>query len=138
MANVNNKNNKRVRIVGNAAIITSSLQFDTIKKLEKYNPDALVLCAKDNDGDCVEIFRIATSKVGNICKHGISFASKDKAGNATVTVLLPENVVDKREFFKNTYGNMLFILKDFEKHITEAAESVDKAFAELDEEIEEE
>ena len=134
----NNKTDKRVKIVGNAVLFTSALQLDTIKKLEKYHPESLVLCAKEDNGDCVEIFRICTSKVGSINKHGIAFATANKNGNATVTTLIPENVKNKREYVKDNYAQILFVLKDFEDHITKAADEVDKAFAELDEDIEEE
>lgn len=134
----NNQTNKRVRIVGNAVIITSKIKFEDIKKLEKYNPDALALCTKDDNGDVVEVFRVATGKVGNINKYGATFATADKNGFATVTTLIPEKIKDKREFVKDNFGPILFILKKFEEHVTETVEEFDKAYAALDDEIEEE
>ena len=43
------KATKRIKIAGNAVVLTSKLKFATIQKMEKYNRDALCLVETKND-----------------------------------------------------------------------------------------
>lgn len=133
---IKNKENKKqmatkVTISGNALVLTSSIKLDTIKKMQKYNPDALVVCAKENE-EIVEIFKIMAGTTGTICKAGIVFATEDKNGYATVTELIPECVKDKRQWVKENYASVLFMLQGLEQAIEDAEADVEKAFKELD------
>lgn len=124
----------KVTIIGNAFVLTSSIKLATIKKLEKYDADTLAVCTKQED-EIVEVFRVMSGKKGSICNAGIVFASADKDGYATVTALIPENVKDKKQFIKENYANVIFMLKGLENTVTQIEEDIDKAFAELDEMI---
>ncbi len=130
------KNEKRIRIAGNALIITSKVKFDTIKKLEKYNNDALVLCEQDND-EIKEVFRISTGNSSSISKYGVTFMEADKNGYAVATILFPENVKDKKEYVKDNFGTALFMLEDLEATVETACAELEAAYAKLDEQIEE-
>ena len=125
----------KIKIAGNAIILTSKIKLNTIAKLEKYNPNALTLSETDPDGYVTEIFRINTGKVGSISKFGITFAEADAAGNATVTVLLPENTANKKAYVKDAFYNTLFLLKDIEDTIEVQVNQLETAFAELDTQI---
>lgn len=127
----------KVTIVGNALVLTSTLKYDTIVKMQKINPEALTIFAKEND-ELMEIFKIMPGKVGTISKAGIVFATKDKNGYATVTDLIPECVKDKKEWVKDNYASVLFMLAQLEEAVADAEEQVDKAYKKLDDIITEE
>lgn len=135
-----NKNmaNKRIKIVGNAFVLTSTLKLADIRKMEKYDADACVVVAKYDNGETAEVFRIATGKTGSICKHGVVFATANAEGYATVTGFIPENVNNKKAYLKDNFASTFFALAELEKHLAQESDNVDKAFAALDAEIEEE
>lgn len=127
----------RIKIVGNALVLTSKLQFATIQKMEKYNRDALCLIEDKNDEE-IEIFRIGTGKTSAINKYGVTFMEANKDGFATATVLFPEGTKDKREFVKDNYATVLFMLEDLEDAVETSCAELEAAYAKLDETIEEE
>lgn len=125
---------KRIKIAGNAVVITSTLKLEVIKKMEKYNPDALCLVeVKDNEEN--EIFRIATGKTSTISKFGITFMEANAEGFATATVMLPEGTTDKKAYIKDNFATALFMLKDLEDAVTTACAQLEAAYAKLDEDI---
>lgn len=126
----------KVKIAGNAFVLTSKLKLETIKKMEKYNPAALCLVERRNDED-IEIFRISSGKLASISKYGIVFSEANKDGFATATVLLPEGIDNKKEWIKDNYATALFMLRDLEDLVTTACAELDAAYAELDKYIEE-
>lgn len=128
---------KRIKIVGNALVLTSKLKFATIQKMEKYNRDALCLVEVKNDEEN-EIFRIGTGKTSNISKFGITFMEANKDGFATATVLFPEGTTNKKEFIKDNFATTLFMLNDLENAVETACAELEAAYAELDKTIEEE
>ncbi len=127
---------KRIKIVGNALVLTSKLKFATIQKMEKYNKDALCLVEVKNDEEN-EIFRIGTGKTSAIGKYGITFMEASKEGNATATVLFPEGVTNKREYVKDNFANVLFMLNDLEDVVNTVCAELEAAYAKLDDDIEE-
>jgi hypothetical protein len=137
LKNKNVNTTKLIRIVGNAIVLTSNLKLDTIKKMEKYNNNALCLVEVDKDEER-EIFRIATGATCSISKYGITFAEANKDGYATATVLFPNGITDKKTFVKDEMGQTIFMLKQLEKIVENACENLELAYAELDNDIEEE
>ena len=124
----------KVRIAGNAMVLTSKLDFATIQKMEKYRRDALCLVEVKNDEEN-EIFRISTGKLSSISKYGIVFAEPNKDGKATATVLFPEGVTDKRAYIKDNFASALFMLNDLEDAVKTACAELEADFAKLDEDI---
>ena len=127
---------KRIKIAGNAVVLTSKLKFATIQKIEKYNPNALCLTETKKDEE-VEIFRIATGKTSSIGKYGITFMEANKEGYAIATILLPENTADKKAYIKDNLGNAIFMLTDLEALVETACAELKAAYDKLDTEIEE-
>ena len=127
---------KRIKIAGNAVVLTSKLKFATIQKMEKYNPNALCLTETKKDEE-VEIFRIATGKTSSIGKYGITFMEANKDGYAIATILLPENTTDKKAYIKDNLGNAIFMLTDLEALVETACAELEAAYDKLDTEIEE-
>lgn len=127
---------KRVKIAGNAMILTSTLKFATIQKMEKYNNNALCLVELNKDEE-VEVFRINTGKFSGVSKYGITFAEVNKDGYAVATILFPEGVTDKKAYIKDNFGTTLFMLADLEAAVETACAELEAAYAQLDDDIEE-
>ena len=136
MGESNTPISKKIKIAGNAVVLTSKLQFATIQKMEKYNKDALCLVEVKNDEEA-EIFRIGTGKTSSISKFGITFMEANKNGNAVATIMLPEGVTDKKAFIKDNYATALFMLADLEDAVETACAELETAYTKLDAEIEE-
>lgn len=127
---------KRVQIVGNAYVLTSTLSLDVLKKVEKYANTALCIIKSKNNEE-TELFRISTGKIGSISKCGIVFAEANKDGKAIVTTLFPENVANKREYIKENFINIFQFLSALENSAERAYEHLSSTFANIDEMIEE-
>lgn len=130
----------KLKISGNAIILTSDLKLETIKKMEKYNASALALFEENKDGEKCEIFKIGSGAVSNVNKYGITFAETNKDGLAVATILLPETVPNnaKKQFVKDVFGNTIFLLQDLEAAVKTSCEALNAAYAELDKIIVEE
>lgn len=127
---------KRIKIAGNAVVLTSNLKFATIQKMEKYNRNALCLVEVKGEEE-IEIFRISTGKTSAISKYGVTFMEANKDGFAIATVLLPEGVTDKKAYIKDNYGTVIFMLNDLEDAVVTACAKLEADFEKLDKEIEE-
>jgi len=84
----------KISVVGNAAVLTSSIKVEEIKTLQAGNPQALKVFKDKENTD--EVFGIsycedATPSVG---KYGITFnsATRDENKYATLTLTLPRNL----------------------------------------------
>lgn len=130
------KKTKRITIAGNAMILTSKLKLETIQKMEKYNPKALCLIEVDKNDEETEVFRIASGKLSSISKYGITFAEANSKGNAIATVLFPEGINDKKQYIKDNFANVMFMLEDLEDAVETACTALEMAYAKLDDEIE--
>lgn len=128
---------KRVKIAGNAYILTSKLSLETIKKMEKLDKNALCLFEEDADGYTNEVFRVGSGKIGSVSKYGIIFTEANTEGNATITQLFPEDVTDKRTYIKENLAQVIFALTDLEDLIATRCAELEAAYAELDKDIEE-
>lgn len=127
----------KIKITGNAVILTSKLKLETIKKMEKYNSDALTIFDVVEDEN-IELFKIGSGVVSNINRFGITFAEANKTGEAVATVLLPANVTDKKAFVKENFANAIFYLQDLEAAVETSCAELEAAYAELDKIIVEE
>lgn len=126
----------RIKIAGNAMIITSSLKLDSIKRMEKYDPRALALHTYSRDEE-IEIFRVSTAATASVGKFGIAFSEADKNGFATATVLFPEGVTDKKAFIRDNFTAALLMLCDVERQVQASCNNLDNTFKMLDKAIEE-
>ena len=132
------KTTKTIKIVEDACILTSQLKFEDIKKVEKVCPKALALYTTNEEGDLEELFKVGTGKNAIVSNYGIVFAKANKKGYATVTTVFPGNVTDKKQWVLDNYAKVLFMLKDVEKNVTDELERINNAYANLENEIEEE
>lgn len=127
----------KLTIMGNAAVVTSSLKVSDIDKVAKYNPAGLILVEKDDAGKRKEIFRIAyNEKGGSLNQFGATFNSTNKDGFATLTVDLGSMAADRREAYaKDKFGYGLISLNALEAEFAAAATKVDADFGKMSESI---
>ena len=110
-------NAANITILGEAAVLTSLFQLEQLKTILKYKPSALAV--KDEETE-EETFRIdiAKSGAGTMNRYGVSFSpTPDKNGWARVTVSLPEEHGDAKDYIEDTYGETLLNLKKLENKI---------------------
>lgn len=116
----------KIKIAGDAMVITSSKKLEDIKLLEKYSPRALRLI-KDVDGEKEEIFSVATTTgKGSISTYGACFgsAAHDGTGLATITLEIPSDVKDAEAYAEERIGVSILRLNELEKQFDEAIAAV--------------
>ena len=127
-------NAAHVDISGASAVLVSDVTLEDWKRVEKYAPEALKIV--DEDGET--IFLVATRPgSGSINKYGVCFGSyENDGGKATVTVLLDEDVEDKRAAVKEIMGSALLDLNDIEKELPQVLKDIGDKEAEIEKLIE--
>lgn len=127
-----------MKIFGDSAVITSTQTLENMKVLEKHNPKALCLFEKDENDKKEEVFRISTGPQGSLNQYGAVFAgeSRDGEGFATITLSVPSDVEDVKEWAYERYGTGLMRLNKLEAALGEAVTKVNEAKATVLEAIE--
>jgi len=105
-------NAANVSLAGAAAIITSGLKLDQIKRFKKYRPEALTLYDEDDE----PIYAIDFDEgPGSINKNGAVFGAATNAdGYATITVVLDPAEEDKKQLVIDKLGAALLKLNELE------------------------
>ena len=111
----------KVKIVGNAVVITSDLKVEEILKVKKFTKSGLKL--RDEKGN--EIFAIdyCPGANGNTSEHGIVYSEVNAEGYAQVSLLMAEDVKpeDRMNVLLDDYAIALGNLNTLETYIREAA-----------------
>lgn len=78
----------KIKTLGDAVVVVSTLKFEDIKFLEKYREDALALKGGEDNKEI--IFRVGASGTPGANKYGITFegATRDEAKQAILTLSL--------------------------------------------------
>lgn len=117
----------KITINGNAAVLTSEVAFEDLKKVKAYNPKALALFGGEDNKE--EIFRVdVTSGDGSANQYGVSFghATRDDRKLATMTIALNcADDVNVKEFVAEKYGAALTNLNKVEQALPAAIEKID-------------
>lgn len=110
-----------IKITGRAVVI-SSVPQKTLKDIEKYAPETLVMYDEDKN----PVFAVSTGKTGGVTKYGITFDDVTPEGNACTTIVLPSTVAteDRRSFVEAEYSSVLSKLARMEAHIKAQAEDL--------------
>lgn len=117
----------KITIAGDAVVITSTKTLEDIKTLEKYAPKALKLYETDEDGTKEEIFCVGSAPSGgSLGTYGASFGgtTHDDAKLATITLCIPSNVADAKEYVAEKYGVALLNLNKVEEQFDAALEDI--------------
>lgn len=112
----------KIYILGAAAVLVSGVKLKDWELVEKYASDHLKIT--DECGE-ISFFIQTASGGGSVTKEGVSWGSYTSAeGNATVTVLLDEDVENKKEAVMDIMGRALLRLLDIEKTLPEILEQI--------------
>ena len=74
----------KVKVVGNAIVVTSELKLEDLKLVQKYRPEALILYG-GKEGD-EPIFRISTEGNAGINEFGATFVDESRDGQKLATI----------------------------------------------------
>jgi hypothetical protein len=101
----------KIKSAGGAAALVSDLKLEDIRLLERHRPKALALY----DGDNVT-FRVTAGDTGSVSKNGVCFASatRDEAALAELTLMMPADVKDAKEFAVESIGVAVLQLNSVE------------------------
>lgn len=120
--------------LGNAVILTSTLKLDDIKKVKKYNPDALQLLGGEDGKDPIFGFGVAEGP-GRVGKFGIEFSTTPNAeGKAIVTLMLQEGEVEPgnvKEYIADKIGSALIMANQIEAKVPQAVAEIDRQVASI-------
>lgn len=112
----------KVKIVGNAVVITSDLKVEEILKVKKFTKSGLKL--RDEKGN--EIFAIDYCPGANsssISEHGVIYGETNAEGYAQLSLLMAEDVKaeDRMDVILDNYAIALGNLNTLETYIRETA-----------------
>lgn len=111
----------KVKIVGNAVVITSDLKVEEILKVKKFTKSGLTL--KDEKGNDIFAIDYCPGANGSISEHGVVYAETNAEDYAQLSLLLAEDVKaeDRMDVILDNYAIALGNLKTLETYIREAA-----------------
>ena len=116
------ENEVKVYMMGAAAVVVSGVKLEDWKLVEQYAPEALRIM--DENGE--PVFRVMTKKgSGSMNRYGVVWGSYlSEEGNATVTMLLDEDVENPKEAVMEVIGSALLDLAGIEKALPGAIEEI--------------
>ena len=112
----------RIHILGAAAVLVSGVKLEDWKLVEKHTPEALKV--KDENGE--PVFRVTAEKgSGSVNRYGIVWGSyTTEEGYATVTILLDEDIEDKKAAVMDVAGSALMELIRMEGGLSGVLEQI--------------
>ena len=123
-----------IKIAGGAVVVESAAKLADVKKLAKYRPNALKL-TEGQGHEKHDVFAVtaAASGSGSINQYGVSFGTQTtEAGNATVTLVLPDNVTDPKKWAMDVIGAAILKLQKVEDQFAAASNEIDAEIAAIE------
>lgn len=107
----------KIKAVGKAVVL-SWITADTFNKVAKYEPEKLIL----KDADKEPIFGVEFKKngPGSISAHGVAFNDEATDGTVQLTIMVPTNVEDVKEWLVKNFTTAFARLEALEPQIEEA------------------
>lgn len=116
----------KIKVVGDAAFITSAVSLEDLKTVRKYRPETLVL--KDDEGEPVFALSVKEGGDGSVGKYGITFTkeARDENGSAQITICcdFSGNSDEVRDKVVDLYGSALINLGRIEERIADAIDDI--------------
>lgn len=113
----------KTRILAMQAVITADMKYDDMRKIQKYEPEKMVL--KDKDGN--EKFRISIGECDSVSCVGITFA-KD-GDDAFARIEIPPHTERKDEYVADNYGIIIAKANEIVESMKSALDDVDAKIA---------
>lgn len=124
-----------IHIVGSAVVLKSALSLKDVQKLSKYDPDSMIL--RDDSDKLIFKAAVAAAGTGDWTEKAVYFApvSHDPDGLATVTVGIPEAILDAKEWAVDQLLHISAKLERLEEKMSAAVTRVDDAKTAMMEQI---
>lgn len=109
-----------VRIIaGKALVITSALKLADLEAVKKYQPKALILMGGEDGKEPIFAMGVVRGSAGKIGNIGVEFGeeTRDDAKLATMTLMVPADVKDMKEYVADKYGAALMNLAKLEESL---------------------
>lgn len=122
----------KIIIAGDAVVITSSMKFEDLLTIKKYQPDALTLFGGEEGKD--PIFKVdVTTGAGSINQFGASFAkaTRDDEKLATLTMSIIDATDDVKEWVADKVGAALMNLCAIEETLPDVLQGIEARKAEI-------
>lgn len=116
----------KVTIAGKALVITSNLKLTDLETVKKYQSEALTLMGGEDGKEPVFAIGIVRGSAGKIGGSGVEFGEEthDDQKLATMTLMLPGDVHDMKEYVADKYGAALVNLAKLEAALPAVVESI--------------
>lgn len=111
-----------ITIAGRCFVVTSKISLEDLTLVSKYRPKALKIVDED---DCTELFAVGVG--GNsLSDYGISFSgtTNDEKKLATVTLHIPADAEDVKEYVTEKASTALINLNQIESRLTEVLDQI--------------
>lgn len=117
----------KIKMFGDAAVITSGVSLESLKKITKYNPKALTLMGGEDGKEPVFCVAVAKAGYGSLNAFSASFAptTRDEEGKATITMTIPEAVTNAKDWAFDTFGAAVKLLNEVEAKLPEILAQVE-------------
>ena len=127
----------KVKTLGNAFAIVSTIKMEDLKNLAKFHPEQLQ--KRDKDGkNVVFAIGVADAGKGSVSEFGVSFDSANAEGYAQVTKMFPAGTKaeDRSDYIVNNVGGVLLTLNAFETDVNNASAGLTEEIAAIKDSIE--
>lgn len=113
-----------IKITGSAMVVTSTMQVDDLQMVAKHRPNALKLMSADGK-ECVYAIGVGAGK-GSINKYGATFSdiTHNPNGLATITLDIPADVTDAREYAMEKIGVAIVHINNIEQTLGTAINEI--------------
>lgn len=114
----------KTTVAGEALVITLGVPFDDLRKIAKFQPEALNL--KDAEGET--LYSIAVDGNPGINTIGATFgkATYDKDRYAVITMNVDPGEQDIKEYIADTYGAALGYLEEIAAKLPDVLKEIDE------------
>jgi len=115
----------KIKICGDAVVVTSSLKLEDIKKVEKYRPEALCLKGGEDNKDILFILG-TTAGFGSINTMGAAFGREARDGSGCAQITMTTTAVeDVAETVADELGAALGYLGKMEQALPAVIAEID-------------
>ena len=116
----------KIKIVGDAMVLVSTLKAEVISKLAKFrNADLTVKDDKE-----LPVYAVKVGYTASFNKMGVVFTGANASGFATCTIALPIGIApaDKKQYATENFGSALIELNKHEATIATRATTLETEF----------
>ena len=121
----------KIKVLGNACTLISTLKSEDIKKATKYCPEAVTLVDEEKNP-----YFVVKMGEPSASKFGVSFNETNDEGKAYLTIVGIPRDAETKEIIKEDFGEMLFNLNKIETKVEAALNEINERITSIESAIE--